>query len=128
MEKNIGIQTRLLPQSEQISMDSDKISQVLLNLYLNAIESMNNGGCLSVSVSKDKKGVILRVSDNGCGIAQEYLAHVFDPYFTTKSTGTGLGLAIVNNIVEAHGGHIRIESQVGHGTMVEVRLPGSSDS
>ncbi len=122
-DKGIEIRLLLMLQPEQISVDSDKISQVLLNLYLNAIEAMNTGGILSVSVFRDKKGIAIRVADNGCGIAPQDLAHVFDPYFTTKSTGTGLGLAIVNNIVEAHEGHIRIESQSGQGTTVEFRLP-----
>ncbi len=122
-EKHIEIRTTLLPQSEQINLDPDKLNQLLLNLYLNAIEAMSDGGLLSVSVSKEKKGILIQVSDNGCGIRKEDLAHVFDPYFTTKSSGTGLGLAIVNNIVEAHEGKISIDSNAGKGTIVSIFLP-----
>jgi len=122
-EKHIEIRTMLLPQSEQINLDPDKLSQLLLNLYLNAIEAMSEGGLLSVSVFKEKKGMSIKISDNGCGIQKEDLAHVFDPYFTTKSSGTGLGLAIVNNIVEAHEGKISIDSNAGKGTTVSIFLP-----
>jgi len=122
-EKQIEIRTTLLPQSEQMNLDPDKLSQLLLNLYLNAIEAMSDGGLLSVSVSKEKKGIAIKISDNGCGIRKEDLAHVFDPYFTTKSSGTGLGLAIVNNIVEAHEGKISIDSNAGKGTTVSIFLP-----
>jgi signal transduction histidine kinase len=74
-------------------------------------------------LSKEKKGILIQISDNGCGIRKEDLAHVFDPYFTTKSSGTGLGLAIVNNIVEAHEGKINIDSDAGKGTTVSIFLP-----
>ncbi len=61
--------------------------------------------------------------DDGTGISQEDLAHIFDPYFTTKATGTGLGLAIVHNIVDAHGGKVMVESHPGRGTTFTIRLP-----
>jgi two-component system sensor histidine kinase HydH len=110
---------------EEISVDPDRMNQVFLNLYLNAVESMDNGGILSIFVSNDDHANRLRVtvSDTGRGIAAEDLVHVFDPYFTTKPSGTGLGLAIVHNIVEAHGGDVRVESELGKGTRVVLSLP-----
>jgi len=109
----------------QIDVDFDKVTQVLLNLYLNALEAMDHGGTLSVSVSEDadNQGVKISVTDTGSGIDQQDLEHIFDPYFTTKQTGTGLGLAIVHKIIEAHGGEVRVESEVGQGTTVTILLP-----
>jgi len=115
--------------------DSDRISQVLLNLYLNAIEAMEkNNGTLSVSARKSLRepGVLISVTDNGAGIRKEDLPHVFDPYFTSKSTGTGLGLAIVHNIVEAHEGSVSATSNPGENTTFTLFFPerkkGSKDA
>ena len=70
-----------------------------------------------------KDGIEIRVSDTGTGISENDLAHIFDPYFTTKASGTGLGLAIVHNIVEAHGGEIKVKSRLGQGTTAIILLP-----
>ena len=98
-----------------------------MNLYLNAIESMDSGGTLSVglSVNAVKEGVEIRISDSGAGISKDDLAHIFDPYFTTKAAGTGLGLAIVHNIIEPHQGEIKVESQPDQGTTFTIFLPNS---
>jgi two-component system sensor histidine kinase HydH len=96
-----------------------------LNLYLNAIESMESEGSMTVMLRGNvkKDGVEIRVSDTGTGIDENDFAHIFDPYFTTKASGTGLGLAIVHNIVEAHNGEIKVESRLGQGTTVRILLP-----
>lgn len=101
------------------------MNQVLLNLYLNAIEATERDGCLSVALKTDTDHNVaeIKVSDTGAGISKENLSHIFDPYYTTKPSGTGLGLAIVHNIIEAHGGEIRVESTPGKGTDVTLRLP-----
>ena len=106
-------------------VDPDRINQVLLNLYLNAIESMSAGGQLSVKagVEGNGKSIEIQVSDTGCGIDQDDLTKIFDPYFTTKTSGTGLGLAIAHNIVEAMGGTIGVDSQIGRGTTFRLILP-----
>jgi two-component system sensor histidine kinase HydH len=124
-EANIDIKTRFDPEIDTAFFDTDRINQVLLNLYLNAIESMDNEGTMTVTLEKNMKkdGIEIRVSDTGSGIDENDLAHVFDPYFTTKASGTGLGLAIVHNIVEAHGGEIKVESRLGQGTTVRILLP-----
>jgi two-component system sensor histidine kinase HydH len=124
-EKNIEIKTIFMPEDLQIAIDGDRINQVLLNLYLNAIESMEKGGSLSVELSEEEGRAIIKVSDTGSGVGEKDLPHVFDPYFTTKTTGTGLGLAIVHNIIEAHDGKITVESRPGEGTTFTLFLPGA---
>ena len=109
----------------EIDVDFDKLTQVLLNLYLNALEAMDRGGTLSVSCSEEQghERVKISVTDTGSGIEKQDLEHIFDPYFTTKQTGTGLGLAIVHKIMEAHGGEVRVDSEIGRGTTVSLFLP-----
>ena len=127
-EKNIKIETAFSPIVIKIQVDRDRINQVLLNLYLNAIESMQDGGTLNVALSmnKERKWVIIKVTDNGTGIRKEDIAHIFDPYFTTKPSGTGLGLAIVHNIIDAHDGKMEVESSPEKGTTVTLFLPISN--
>jgi two-component system sensor histidine kinase HydH len=123
--KNIMINTSLSPEVDEVPIDPDRINQVFLNLYLNAIESMQDGGTLSVDLSPEEDGrqIKIAVSDSGIGIKKEDLVHIFDPYFTTKQSGTGLGLAIVHNIIESHRGEVRVESDAGKGTTVTIILP-----
>jgi len=105
-------------------LDPDRFSQCLLNLYLNAIEAMTNGGVLTVEAAiAPGGGLRIAVTDTGPGIPERHRSKIFDPYFTTKTTGTGLGLAIVYKIIEAHGGSISIESAPGGGTRFTVFLP-----
>ena len=127
IEANINIQTDFEPAIDEIFVDPDRMNQVLLNLYLNAIESMENGGNLTVTLTKnaEKDGIEIQVSDAGTGIGKDDLAHIFDPYFTTKTSGTGLGLAIVHNIIEAHDGEIKVESRFGQGTTITIFLPNT---
>jgi two-component system sensor histidine kinase HydH len=129
-EQEIRIRLRVHDAIGIVALDQDRIRQVLLNLYLNAVDAIGRGGELSVSAgaAEDRGGVEIRVCDTGAGIAAADLAHVFDPYFTTKASGTGLGLAIVHNIMEAHGGEIRIESRPGEGTVVILYLPTADAS
>jgi two-component system sensor histidine kinase HydH len=125
-EKNISIDMEVSEPDLTLTADSDRISQVLLNLYLNAIEAMEkDNGTLSVSACKSIKepGVLISVTDNGSGIKKEALPHVFDPYFTSKSTGTGIGLAIVHNIIEAHEGSITVTSNPGEKTAFTLFFP-----
>ena len=128
-DKNINITTNLSPEIKNVSVDADRINQVLLNLYLNSIEAMEHGGTLSVELSwdADSKRTKIAVSDTGAGINKEDLVHVFDPYFTTKQSGTGLGLAIVHRVIESHDGEVRVESEPGKGTAVTILLPVSDN-
>ena len=124
--KNIKINARLSPEIKNVSIDADRINQVLLNLYLNSIEAMEDEGTLSVQLSWDENSqrTKIAVSDTGVGIKKKDLVHIFDPYFTTRQSGTGLGLAIVHKIVESHRGEVRVESEPGKGTTVTIFLPG----
>lgn len=127
-EKNIKIDVNIGPEPGNVFIDPDKINQVLLNLYLNAIMAMEQGGTLGVTLSQySERMARIDISDTGKGIDEADLPRIFDPYFTTKPAGTGLGLAIVYRIIEAHGGEIRVESERGKGTTVSVFLPVGTD-
>ncbi len=117
-EKNIEVRVEVEPGLTRFHTDPDHISQILLNLYMNALHAMGNGGKLDVraSAASEKKGLEIRVRDNGSGMDRQTLDHIFDPYFTTRPEGTGLGLSIVHRMIENLGGTIRIESQPGRGT------------
>ncbi|OQX64195.1 MAG: hypothetical protein B5M56_00445 [Desulfococcus sp. 4484_241] len=123
--KGIDYSVNIRSCRDKISTDRDRLNQILLNLYLNAVEAMDEGGRLAVTVldGDDGKTVVIEVSDTGHGIREEHLDHIFDPYFTTRSTGTGLGLAIVYKLVETLGGKITVESAVGRGTVFRIYIP-----
>lgn len=123
--KNIEIKTDLDPDVPQIYADTDRLKQVLLNLYLNAIQSMKGSGTLGIRLFQNQSDQTVRitVSDTGTGIKKEDLPDIFEPYFTTKLSGTGLGLAIVHNIVKAHKGEINAKSEPGKGTCFTIILP-----
>lgn len=122
-ERGIVLDSRVDPEDLEAAIDPDRFSQILLNLYLNALQAMGRDGRLSVEASASDGTVTLEVRDTGPGIAPEDAARVFDPYFTTKSSGVGLGLAIVHKLVEAHGGEIRVSSRPGSGASFIIRLP-----
>jgi two-component system sensor histidine kinase HydH len=125
-EKRVTISSELPADIPEVMMDADKIKQVLLNLFLNALEAMQQGGTLTITLARNgAHAVRLTVADTGPGIDQKDLPHIFDPYFTTKASGTGLGLAIVHKIVEAHDGEVRVVSVPGTGTSVMIVLPST---
>ena len=104
--------------------DREKLKQVIINLVVNALEAMKQGGTLTVRVRPDSERVTMTIEDTGPGIASELLPNVFDPFFTTKEAGTGLGLSIVRKIVvDQHGGDVEIESERGKGAKVIVSIP-----
>jgi two-component system sensor histidine kinase HydH len=124
-EKNISVHTQCSVPVDEAWGDPDRINQILLNLYLNAIDAMESGGELKVELTSDSDGrqLIITVSDTGCGISPENLSQIFDPYFTTKSSGTGLGLAIAHNVLEAMGGSIKVKSNPEMGTAFKITIP-----
>jgi len=125
-EKGITLTANLPADIGAVSLDTDRIGQVLLNLCLNALAAMTAGGNLRLSLTQPEAGWIrIDVGDTGIGIPAEELSRVFDPYFTTKPAGTGLGLPIVQKIVEAHGGSIHLASDPGKGTTATLLLPAA---
>lgn len=124
-QKKIETTVEIHTEKPDIFTDGDRMNQVLLNLYINAVSALEQGGRLGVSV-EDVRGedrIEIQVRDNGTGIDAESLDQIFDPYFTTRSTGTGLGLSIVHRIIENLGGHIRVESKKDCGTCFIITLP-----
>ena len=121
---HVSVVKALAPGLPKIMVDGDQMRQVAINLILNAGAAMAEGGKLVVSTSlDDEEYVNLSFADDGAGIPAENLEKIFEPFFTTKAKGTGLGLAITRQIVEQHHGKIAIESEVGKGTTVIIRLP-----
>jgi signal transduction histidine kinase len=102
-----------------------KLQQVFLNLFLNAKDAMPKGGWLSIATRCDDGRAVVELSDTGSGIPAEYLARIYDPFFTTKAIGqgTGLGLSITYGIVREHDGSIDCESSIGQGTRFTLRFP-----
>ena len=110
-----------------IMADENGLEQAFLNLIINALDAMPEGGKLAITASLDARtnDIAVRFSDTGKGIPQENLNKIFNPFFTTKEDGTGLGLSLVHRIIDFHKGKINIESEMGKGTEVIVRLPVS---
>ncbi len=102
-----------------------QLQQVFINLSLNALDAMPEGGTLSIKASQQNRKIAVRIEDTGCGIPPEIGRRVFEPFFTTKQAGrgTGLGLAVSYGIIQKHGGEIGIESEVGKGTAFIVEFP-----
>ena len=113
----------LSPETPKVQFDSDKLKQAFMNVVLNAMEAMPQGGELKVSTFTKDNSVYIMVVDTGVGISAEDLEHLFEPFFTRKTRGTGLGLANVKRIFEEHGGNVEIESTPGRGTEVSLWLP-----
>jgi two-component system sensor histidine kinase HydH len=112
------------PDLPPVFVNVDRLTQALLNLFLNAVQAMKSGGELRVRVEKrPENDFAIIVSDTGKGIPPDALASIFTPYFTTKPSGTGLGLAIVHQIIEGHGGKISVVSEPGHGTTFTLLIP-----
>lgn len=121
--QSVVIEWQVVPDDLEAALDLDRFSQLLLNLYLNALHAMEQGGALKVQAHLESDAVVFSVEDTGVGIEADDLPHIFDPYFTTKARGVGLGLANAHKIVEAHGGTITVSSNPGEGATFVVRLP-----
>lgn len=125
-----GVSLVLEPPAAEILVkgDGEKLRQTFLNIVLNALQAMPDGGCLTISttVYRDEEAgrmCEIRFSDSGRGISAESLGKIFEPFYTTRPDGTGLGLSISKKIIESHGGTLEVESVVGRGTTVLIRLP-----
>lgn len=124
--KEVEVKANFNAEGEKIKADRTQISQLVMNIVLNAYDAMREtGGTLLVSTRISGEEVVLRFKDNGCGMDTETVSRIFDPFYTTKESGkgTGLGLAIVAQIVETHGGKIYVDSEPGAGTEFRVYIP-----
>jgi signal transduction histidine kinase len=129
--KNSGIRLDILLPDEHPPVEGDprQLTQVFLNLLLNAIEAMPHGGTLTirsvVKVNPDtlQESLQTMIKDTGHGIPEKDQPYLFDPFFTTKAGGTGLGLSIVYSIIQKHNGRIEVESELGKGSSFILSLP-----
>lgn len=124
--KEVEVKGNFNAEGEKIKADRTQISQLVMNIVLNAYDAMREeGGTLLVSTRVSGEEVVLRFKDNGCGMDTETMSRIFDPFYTTKESGkgTGLGLAIVAQIVETHGGKIYVDSEPGEGTEFRIYIP-----
>ena len=126
--QNIEVHTHLPPEPCQISGVSGLLEQVFMNLFLNAMNAMPNGGTLDVFVERQNGDLLVSVTDTGDGISPEDLGRIFDPFYTKAlpGKGTGLGLSICYSIVDQHKGSISVDSQIGKGSTFTVKLPSLS--
>lgn len=115
------------PRDLAITADQNMIRRALLNLVLNAVDAMPDGGTLAIAAAADAEGVELGVSDSGAGLSEESEQRAFEPFYTTKSGGTGLGLAIVFRIAEVHGGRVMAANRPQGGAAFTIRLPHPTD-
>jgi signal transduction histidine kinase len=124
-QQEVEVERRIEPCLAKVRGDVRQLGEVLVNLFVNALEAMPDGGRLTIAVAAEPHASWVRidVADAGPGIPQEDLDRLFEPFYTTKAAGSGLGLAITSGIVDRHGGSIHVESRLGHGTTFSVRLP-----
>jgi len=125
-KEGISVHDNLTGRSFRLKADPHMLYRAFLNLFINAIQSMNNGGAIKVDAEEEKDHYSICIEDTGSGISEETLSKIFDPFFSTKDKGSGLGLPIVRSIVEAHSGSVHVESREGSGTKVILRLPRRS--
>ncbi|RYE16204.1 MAG: hybrid sensor histidine kinase/response regulator, partial [Sphingobacteriales bacterium] len=122
--KHIKLRVNYPDEPLYVEADGEKLMLALLNIVINAVEAMEEGkGLLDITLISEGGQAILRIADNGCGISEENISRLFEPYFTQKRNGVGLGLAFTLNIVQAHNGHIEVTSQPQVGTQFTVTFP-----
>jgi len=122
---HVAVRRELNEQPVVVVGAEQKLQQVFLNLFLNAKDAMPKGGWLTIATRAEGGHAVVEVSDTGSGIPSEYLARIYDPFFTTKAIGqgTGLGLSITYGIVREHDGTIDCDSAIGQGTRFTLRFP-----
>ena len=125
--ENIKLTKLLDTDLPEVEIDPDQIQQVLVNMILNAVQAMPEGGKLTID-AKEKDGLLeVKIADTGCGIPDEAVGKIFDPLFTTKAKGIGLGLAVCKSIIDRHDGNIEVKSKPGKGTTFSIKLPLKAD-
>ncbi len=126
----ITVTKKLASDLPTISAVRDQLKQVFLNIVINAIEAMPQGGelCIETKLSEDGDGLSVAFTDTGVGLSEKEQENIFEPFFTTKAMGTGLGLSVSYGIIERHGGRIEVQSELGNGATFTVHLPLSSST
>jgi two-component system sensor histidine kinase HydH len=122
-KRRIQIHHNLDGRSMRLQADHDLLYRAFFNIFINAIQSMNDGGTIRINLEERRDHLLAEIEDSGFGISPENLKKIFNPFFTTKQKGSGLGLAIVGKIIEGHEGSVAIESKEGEGTKVKIQLP-----
>jgi signal transduction histidine kinase len=127
-QHRVAIESESPPQPVLARVDAELIRQALLNLVLNAMQAMDGGGLLRVTVRREQRLAVIEITDNGAGISAAVLPRIFDLYFTTKPTGSGIGLAMTYRILQLHGGAMDVRSNSDpespeHGTIFTLRIP-----
>lgn len=120
---DVELMLDLYPALPTFTGDSEILIHAFLNLALNAMDAIAENGFIRLATALEGNTIVVRVSDNGKGIAPDALERIFNPFYTDKDNGTGLGLSIVHNIIHEHGGHVEVASRLGEGTTFTVRLP-----
>jgi PAS domain S-box-containing protein len=126
-KSGVAVELALADHCPAAQADADQMSQVMINLIMNALHAMEDGGTLRVGLEPEQDGIKLTVGDTGYGIPKDALPKIFEPFYTTKEfgKGTGLGLTVVKGIIEEHQGTITVESEEGKGTRFTIRLPAA---
>jgi two-component system NtrC family sensor kinase len=129
-QQHINIAKHLDPELPRIRARADQLRQVFLNLIINAQQAIKGEGEIRISTSRYEQAlqpsIIVQLSDTGVGIAEDDLARIFDPFFSTGKKGTGLGLWVTQDIVRQHGGRIEVSSDIGRGTVFSIVLQVNS--
>ena len=127
--EDIKLSKELQSDLPMVTIDSNQVGQVLINLIENACQAMTDGGELQISTRKSKVFVEIEIGDSGCGIPEKEVKKIFDPLFTTKPKGIGMGLAVCHGIIDRHNGIIEVKSHEGKGTNMIIKLPlGDEDA
>lgn len=132
-DKGVSVSLHIAPKLKPVLGDMERVSQALLNICINAIDAMPEGGSLQLAVTGGRRRAWIIVRDTGCGIPLEIMGRIFDPYFTTKGSGVGLGLPMAYKIIRAHGGGIEVRSHQAKennagGTAFRIWLPAAGDA
>jgi PAS domain S-box-containing protein len=121
--KGISVDLRIPGEGVFALVDESAMRSALINLMLNSVQAMSEGGHLTVELSADERIAEVIVSDDGCGMTPEQVANIFEPFYTTKSQGLGLGLSYAVKIVEMHGGTLAVDTEVNRGTSIKIAIP-----
>ncbi|HKQ05727.1 MAG TPA: ATP-binding protein [Blastocatellia bacterium] len=126
-EKSIRVNLTLTEAGAYAMLDEASVRSALINLMLNAIQAMAVGGQMIVTTAAGEGALRLAITDTGCGMTEEQMKNLFEPFYTTKSQGLGLGMSFASRIIQLHGGQIAVQSRAGAGTSVKIALPAEGE-